>query len=66
MKRTVFSIRLQYFHNVSDKIWKLFVELDFFLIVSNSLSLPSRFMRNTLDIRLHDADIVVEQVNALP
>mmetsp|Transcript_12381 Transcript_12381/g.28676 ORF Transcript_12381/g.28676 Transcript_12381/m.28676 type:complete len:366 (-) Transcript_12381:216-1313(-) len=62
---TIFGIGFENFHDIGNEIRKLFVESDFFLIVTNSIPLSSRFMRDALHIGLHDANIVVEQMNSL-
>mmetsp|Transcript_62077 Transcript_62077/g.173336 ORF Transcript_62077/g.173336 Transcript_62077/m.173336 type:complete len:390 (+) Transcript_62077:291-1460(+) len=61
----IFGIWFQHFHNICNQVRKLLVQFHLFLVFSNSITLATRLVGDSLNIRLHDTNIVVDQVNAL-
>jgi hypothetical protein len=65
LNRTIFGIGFQNLHDIGYQVRQLLVELDFFLIVTDAITLGPRFVRNALNVRLHDANVIVEKMDAL-
>mmetsp|Transcript_18578 Transcript_18578/g.53053 ORF Transcript_18578/g.53053 Transcript_18578/m.53053 type:complete len:395 (+) Transcript_18578:636-1820(+) len=66
LQHAILSVRLQDLDDVGHQVRQLLVELDLFLVLANPLPLASGFVRDALHVGLHDADVVVDEVGALP
>mmetsp|Transcript_3584 Transcript_3584/g.8555 ORF Transcript_3584/g.8555 Transcript_3584/m.8555 type:complete len:259 (-) Transcript_3584:84-860(-) len=62
---TVFGIGFQDFHHVRHQVGQLFVDLDLFLVFTDSIALSTRFVCDSLDVRFHHPNVVAQQVDSL-
>lgn len=63
---TVLGLGIQYLHDVADQVRQLHVHLDLLLVLLNLLPLAAALVGDALQVAAHDADVVVDEVDALP
>lgn len=63
---TILGLRIEDLHDVADQIRQLLVDLDLLLVLLDSLPLAPTLVGDALQIAAHDANVVVEEVDALP
>ena len=63
---TVLGLGIQHLHDVSDQVRQLHVHLDLLLVLLDLLPLAAALVGDALQVAAHDADVVVDEVDALP
>ena len=63
---TILGLGIQHLHDVADQVRQLHVHLDLLLVLLNLLPLAAALVGDALQVAAHDADVVVDEVDALP
>ena len=63
---TILGLRIENLDDVSDQIRQLLVHLDLLLVLLDPLPLAPTLVGDALQVAAHDANVVVEEVDALP
>ena len=63
---TVLGLGIQHLHDVPDQVRQLLVHLDLLLVLLDLLPLAAALVGDALQVAAHDADVVVDEVDALP
>lgn len=63
---TVLGLGIQHLHDVADQVRQLHVHLDLLLVLLDLLPLAAALVGDALQVAAHDADVVVDEVDALP
>ena len=64
-KRTIVGIWLENLDDIGHKVGQLFVDLDLLLVLPNPIPLSATLVVDSLNITLHDANVVVDEMRPL-
>mmetsp|Transcript_7861 Transcript_7861/g.23192 ORF Transcript_7861/g.23192 Transcript_7861/m.23192 type:complete len:227 (+) Transcript_7861:699-1379(+) len=65
-REPILRLRFQHLHHVPHQVRKLLVQLNLLLVLPNPISLPPALVCNTLNVGLHNPNVVPQEVDALP